>query len=339
MAKPIKNNLDVFQSYIFTMAKYDFTVYEKRIMYRLVEMAQKDLQGIKFRDNMHQLQPTMEGMDVTMPVADILRNEEDKNYEKAKGAFKSLAKKGMEYEDKNVWLYTSIIEHPKIAKWLGVITFHVYDPVWRCIENFSKGYRKYELLTAMQFKSVYAMRFYEFLSGQSEPKTYINEKFSEFCDILKLSKRMRKPDMFEEKILNVAKKELDEHSPYSFKYERVTIKSRGKTGFKVIGYTFYPVYIQKNRDPELERIELAAKLPAGGSLGVIKKEVYDYLQYNLGWSKETISRNKVTIVAAQETLPDLLTDLSKLYSRGRAVENPVGYVVNGLKAMIKEKGK
>jgi len=35
--------------------------------------------------------------------------------------------------------------------------------------NFAKGYRKYELQTAMEFESVYAMRFYELLSGQKTP--------------------------------------------------------------------------------------------------------------------------------------------------------------------------
>ena len=43
MARIKKNNKDVFQSYVLTTAKYDFSVYEKRIMYRLVEMAQKDV--------------------------------------------------------------------------------------------------------------------------------------------------------------------------------------------------------------------------------------------------------------------------------------------------------
>ena len=32
-----------------------------------------------------------------------------------------------------------------------------------------KGYRKYEFATAMKFKSVYSMRFYELMSGQTKP--------------------------------------------------------------------------------------------------------------------------------------------------------------------------
>ena len=35
--------------------------------------------------------------------------------------------------------------------------------------TLQRGYRKYELVTAMQFKSVYSMRMYELMSGQKRP--------------------------------------------------------------------------------------------------------------------------------------------------------------------------
>jgi hypothetical protein len=155
MARIKKNNKDVFQSYVLTTAKYDFSVYEKRIMYRLVEMAQKDVVQ-PLRENLRKIEPSDCGVNITMPVSDILKDETDKNYEIAKKAFRSLSKKGLEYEDEETWFYTSVIEHPKIDKGTGIATFHVYDPVWKCILNFSKGYKKYELATAMRFKSVYS---------------------------------------------------------------------------------------------------------------------------------------------------------------------------------------
>ena len=342
MAKPIKNNKDVFQSYILTMAKYDFSVYEKRILYRLVEMAQKDLQGIKFRDNMHQLEPTMFGdVDITLPVRDILRNEDDNNYTTAKKAFKSLANKGLEYEDADTWLFTHIIEHPEIKKGTGVVTFRVYREIWRCIENFSKGYRKFELGVTMNFKSVYAMRFYEFLSGQTQPMTYVNEKFQELCDRFKLSQRMRKHDAFEKKVLNIAKSELDTSAPYTFTYERVTVPSRGRNGEKVIGYTFYPHYQPKNRDTQLEQRELAAKVTP---MRAIKTEIRDYLMFNLSWDKEAIAKNKETLMTAQDLMSteQLIKFLQDKYHETRLqdMRRPIGYMVNSLKGKIKDlKGK
>ncbi len=51
-------NKAVFQSYIWTCAKYDFSPYEKRIIYRLIEFAQRWLEGIKIKDHMHKIEPT-----------------------------------------------------------------------------------------------------------------------------------------------------------------------------------------------------------------------------------------------------------------------------------------
>ena len=81
MARTIKDNKDVIQSYVFTMAKYDFSVYEKRIIYRLVELAQCELQGVKMKDSLYQIAPTQFGKEIQMPVSAILRDEKDNNYE------------------------------------------------------------------------------------------------------------------------------------------------------------------------------------------------------------------------------------------------------------------
>ena len=48
MARPVEENKNVIQSYMLTAARYDFSVYEKRILYRLVELAQAELQGKDF---------------------------------------------------------------------------------------------------------------------------------------------------------------------------------------------------------------------------------------------------------------------------------------------------
>ena len=70
MARIIKDNKDVIQSYMLTSARYDFSVYEKRIMYRLVELAQCELQGKKMVELVGtSVETNMFGdKDITMPV-------------------------------------------------------------------------------------------------------------------------------------------------------------------------------------------------------------------------------------------------------------------------------
>lgn len=334
MARTIKNK-DVIQSYIFTMAKYDFSIYEKRIMYRLVELAQSEIKGTKMKDSMYQITPReLGGKVIQMPVSSILKDEKDNNYEIAKKAFKSLATKGIEYEDKNTWSFTNIITNPKIKKGNGVALFEVCDDVWRCILNFTKGYKKYELVTAMSFKSVYSMRFYELLSGQKSPLSFT---FEDLLERFKLKGQYKRVSNFEEKVLLKAQKELDENSPYSFTFERITVPSRGRQGFKVVGYTFTPRFIMKNRDEELYKKELNVQIGnITGRFGMLDKNVSDYLLYNLNIPKESINSNKEVFLQAQKAIPDLVSVLAEIGPKMREKSKPIGYLINTLKGKISD---
>lgn len=87
-------NRAVFQSYIWTCAKYDFSPYEKRIIYRLIEFAQRWIEGVKLKDNLRKIEPSDCGMNITMPVADILRDENDHNYAKQRPPLLPSQRKG-----------------------------------------------------------------------------------------------------------------------------------------------------------------------------------------------------------------------------------------------------
>lgn len=216
MARTIINNKQVFQSYVLTTAKYDFSPYEKRIMYRLIELAQKEIEGIKLKDNLRKIAPTNFGREITMPVSDILKDEQDKHYTIAKAAFRSLSEKHIEYEDDEIWSYTPIITAPEIKKNSGSVKFYVFDNIWRCLLDFTKGFKKYELITAMKFKSAYAMRFYELMSGQTKPLFVLLEGPDGLRERFYLQGKYEKVNDFRRKVIDVAKKELDESSPYSF---------------------------------------------------------------------------------------------------------------------------
>lgn len=324
MARTIKGNEYAIQSYIFTTAKYDFNAYEKRIVYRLVEFAQDEIRGIMIRDNLHKITPTLFGREITMPVADILRNEKDQNYTIAKKAFKRLAKKGIEYEDDEIWQYTSIIQSPKIDKIKGFVVFTVVDDVWKCLLDFTKGYRKYELITAMQFRSVYSMRMYELLSGQTRP---LDCSFEVLKERFKLKDKYSKVNDFKRWVLDTAKKELDESSPYSFNYTEL------KEGRKVVGFRFFPTFNPNNQDPGLQKTEQRSKLTASAQ---ISQQAYDYFRFSFEFSVAEINKNKKTIIEGEQTIPDFIGFLASLIGPSRTAKNRIGYVVNAIKKQIAE---
>lgn len=324
MGRPIKSNELAIQSYIFTTAKYDFNAYEKRIMYRLVELAQDELKGIMIRDNMHKIEPTLFGREITMPVADILRNEKDQNYTIAKKAFRSLAQKGVEYEDDKFWQYTAIISNPKIDKIKGSVVFTVLDDIWRCLLDFTKGYRKYELITAMQFKSVYSMRMYELMSGQKRPLEFTFEDLKQRFGV---KDKYKLVGHFKTRVLDIAKKELDESSPYSFNYIEI------KEGRKVVAFKFFPTFHPDKQDPELYEREKRSKLTARAQ---ISREALDYLRYSFEFKAAEINKNKKTILEGEQKIPDFIGFLSSLVGPSRTAKNRIGYVINAIKKKTAE---
>ena len=320
-------NRAVFQSYIWTCAKYDFSPYEKRIIYRIIEFAQRWVEGLKMKDNMRKIEPTDCGVNITMPVSDILRDETDNNYSKAKAAFTSLSKKGAEYEDDEIWFYTAIIEHPEIKKGTGLATFHVYEPVWKAALDFTKGYKKYELVTAMKFKSIYAMRFYELLSGQTKPLFVPLDGPDGLRERFCLQGKYKLTTDFRRYVIEAAKQELDEFSPYSF--EAVETKE----GRKVVGWTLYPTFFEDREDPALKEQKKMAQTTARFQLD---DNVYDYLKYSFSFKSEEINKNKKNFIEGQQRIPDFLGFLSELKRGARFATNPKGYVINAIRIKLKE---
>lgn len=244
----IKNNKDLIQSYIMTTAKYDFSVQEKRVLYRIIEVLQSKTKGLKLKYDYSMQEDLFGKTEFTMPISCFLAHESDTNYEPVKKALISLRQKGFEYEDAESWGFYGIIELPQIQKRSSFVKFTVTPLLMKAFLNFSKGHRKYELKTAMSFESVYAMRFYELFSGKTAPITYRIDELKKMFGIE--NKYEGRPNNFINKVVVPAQKELTKHSPYSFKYEVV------KTGRKITMVTFKPYFIPKNRDESLEEKEL-----------------------------------------------------------------------------------
>jgi len=318
------SNKDILQSYILTTAKYSYSVYEKRILYRLVEMAQSEIEGLNFNSDCKKTNHDLFGLvSIELPISSILANENDKNYKQAKDALISLSQKYIIYEDENIWEKLNIVILPKIEKRKSVFSFTIAPRILNCILDFSKGYRKFELKTAMQFESVYAMRLYELLSGQKTPLCYTIDQIKEMFDI---SNKYQKVNDLRKRVIDTAKKELDKCSPYTFTYEM------NKTGRKFTSITFFPKQQPKFRDPELEKHDLQKQVSLSWDL---PKEVIDYLVHNFEFTKDGIKNNLDLFKEAHEKL-DLIQFLVTLKGKIRNSSNPQGYIIGAIRKIISD---
>ena len=205
-----------------------------------------------------------------------------------------------------------------------MVTFSVFNEIWDGMLNFSKGYRKYELVTAMQFNSVYSMRFYELLSGQKRPLEFT---FEQLREMLCVNDKYKLVGDFKRWVLDVAKKELDGSSPYSFNYIEV------KEGRKVVGFKLFPTFHPDNQDPNLLQIEMRSKLSASTQ---VSREAYDYFRYSFEFKAAEISKNKKAIIEGEKKIPDFIGFLSSLVGPSRTANNRIGYVINAIKKKTAE---
>jgi len=320
--------IEVIQSYILTTARYDFNVYEKRIMYRLVEMMQFLLNGLKLNER-HSIQKDLFDLyHVEIPLRAFLFDEKDTNYSRAKKALTRLTQKVLYYEDDTVWKAIPLILLPEIRKNEGSCKFRLHEDIYNALMNFSKGFKKYELITAMQFESVYSMRFYELFSKQKTPLTY---SIAQLKAMFKIEDKYKLPADFIRRVVETAKKELDEKSPYSFDYKPL------KTGRQITSIKFLPQYLSKNEDETYNAIKLN-ELAQQSSVGIfVKRDLKNYLKDNFNFYDREIKNNLDIFIMASKFEDEAIMMISNARAKANRAKNPKGYIINALKKWLKNK--
>ena len=316
----IIKNKDIIQSYIMTTARYDYSADEKRILFRLVETFQHLLEGQKITTGRID-KILFDDYELELPISHFLPPN-SKNYDRMKTAFRSLNEKKFEYEDDKLWEIIHIIEKPKIVN-REKVKFELNAKIVDCFLNYKKGFRKFELETAFSFSSVYAMRFYELFSGQKKMVTYTIENLKKMFVIE--DKYPRNPD-FIKRVIEPAKKELDEKSSYSFEYK---VNKRGPQFHSI---DFYPVAISRNRDKNLETHELQKQVNLSWDLDKTERDYF----LKFGFTERQLKNNMKLILSAKKEL-DLVYELSLLIGAVRTKKNPQGYVIAALKGKLEDK--
>jgi plasmid replication initiation protein len=308
----------MIQSYLVTAARYDFSVYEKRILYRLVEIHQCLLEGKKLNDNYRIDNMLYEGMkEVTMPIAAFLKDEIDENYNRAKDALWNLNKKTMEYEDTERIKLIRIIELPEVIK-KGYVKFVLHKEIFDALQDFSQGFRRIELKTAMEFDTVYAMRFYELFSGKKDPITYSIDNLK---IMFQLEKKYKETKDFIRRVVEPAQKELAEKAPFSFTYSPQCIRK------KIISLTFFPYTIISNVDQDIESKVLEKRTALTWDLN---KMTIDYLKQNYLFETDEIKHNRSLFKEAEGKL-DLMSILANKRRYCYERKSPKGTLITILK--------
>lgn len=147
------------------------------------------------------------------------------------------------------------------------------------------------------------MRFYELMSGQTQPLFVSLEGSDGLRERFCLQGKYERVNDFKRYVIDAAKKELDESSPYSF------VAKEEKEGKKVIGWTLFPVFFEDREDPALQEQARMAKVTARLQL---ENNVYDYLKFSFDFKSDEVNKNKKTLIEGQNRIPNFMGFLGEL---------------------------
>lgn len=333
------------QSYILTTAKYDFSVYEKRVLYKLVEIAQSQTKGLDFPKDCKKIDHDLfDFITIEIPYSSLLSPEERKegdmdekarnnNHSRVRAALRALQTKIVEYEDKKTWESLSIIANPKYKKYSDKVSFIIDPRIWDVILNFSKGFRAIELKYTLWFSSVYTMRFYELLSRQ----TTLEHTFEELKEWFGLKDKYQGKDGFKDfrkNVIEPAQQELKDKAPFYFEY--APIKQKGSR--KLNAFKFHVVHkaeLQEQIDHTKAKMQVSVR-------NFISREEKMYLMENFGFTEDGLRANNELFEEYVKWF-DLLGDvaiikakMSELERKGSTIGSPQGYLINSLKKKLEK---
>lgn len=314
---------EVVQSYIVTTAMYDFNVYEKRVLYRLVSLAQSQIQGVRLSENLYRIDHSFSDfVRIELPISDFLKGSEDKHHARVKEALRSLHRKTFTYRDAKVWECFSIIANPKIELHSSKVSFLVNARVWDVLLDFSRGFTRYDLRTAFSLESPYSMRLYEMLCSQESPITLSIESMRKTFG---LGDKYPQNKDFIRKVIDSAKRELDEKSPVSFTYTPL------KEGRKFTRIIFFPVRQHLLETPDLLFRSAVRKY---GSSPVLTGAEHRTLRA-IGFTESGINANLGLFMECRKKF-DFAYELALILGRSRDKRNPCGWCIETLRGKLSD---
>ena len=309
--------MDIVQSFLFSIGRCPLSLYEQRIMCVIVKHASMFHYGDVMKRTLYAWDINNYDLNIKLSISDVL-GDNDKHYDRVLASCRSLMSRQFIVcnPETRSWFATPIIYNVLHSEGSGIIQFFVSAKLMAAIVDFRKGYRQYSLDIALSLPSPYAVRFYILMAKSSSPLVYtidelkamfgMEDKYTQTADFIK-------------KVVNPAKKVLDDAAVSSFYFERI------KTGTKVTALKFYPV----RREQQTEN-QLAAKISTSIYLD---KDLQLYLMRVAGFSIRELSAHKVLLAefakinAAMAILADICNRAAK---RGRSK----GWIISAIRSEL-----
>lgn len=312
--------MNVVQSYLVTIMRGDFSLYEIRIFMKIVEVANAALEHKKISTSKGSC-ASFDGRSciVNIPIRQLL-TEKSNNYGELKRALKNLMKHTFELreQEKHIWHATKLLNDVQIAEGDGMISF--VSPKWllEYIVNFVNGnFTVYNLGNALKLRSAYAVRFYWLTCNMSSPVDYPLEMLR---DMLGAKNKYPNNKDFLERCVDSAMGYLQKAGVNGFTYKKI------KKGRRISALRLIPV-----KREELTQEQLTAQATIGAW---VPPSLRQYLEREGGLMRDELNKNKATLFEFSK-LPDWPTKVAGIIRRKRNGDKGPGYVFAAMKREVR----
>lgn len=311
--------MEITQSWLVTISRYHFGIYEQRILVSIVDGCQEYFRK-RYLAGMMQYAPPMPKNDkrIDIKIAQIL-DDGDTHYTRVKEAVRQLQHKNIEiyHPDTKTWQSCPLIGMVTHRARSGVLEVIVPAMFLRALYDLRMGYSQFELSTALSLQSPYAVRMYAMIAHQSKPLTVpiaalkqifgVVDKYSQTRDFLK-------------RVIDPARDILSEAHLASFTYTKVT------KGTKVTALTIRRVEPEKavaqHLDPDSTDLQQA-----------MGEEITNLLLYQVGFTWKEL-RVHERLIRQSLKLPLAVQIYRDIVHRWYKYNKTKGYIIAAIKSEV-----
>lgn len=312
--------MNMLQSYYTSILKANLTLYEVRILVKIVERVQSCLHAEAARNYVGEKICTDKiNYNFALQIRELL-SDGSHHYEDVRQAVSSLSDKDITWysSDRKQWKKAPVIYNVRWDEGSGVVLFSAAAWIIETILDFTAGFSKYDLATAMSLKTSNAVRMYMLTCSMTRPISYSVEFLKEVLGVPGMYTQTRD---FIKRCIEPAAKELEEANVNGFSF------SPEYDGRKVAKILLRPVTRAKKSRQELTAMAgLSTWCPPA---------MKNYLMMSCGFTSRELSANKTTLFEFSK-LQGWQDVLLMIIERQRRKRKSKGYIIAAMKLEIKE---
>lgn len=208
----------------------------------------------------------------------------------------------------------------------GMLSFRLNDLIKPYLLQLEKYYLKYELQTAANFKSIYALRIYEIIKSLygrcQKSKTTFHITLKELREMTDTENKFERFSSFKSKVLDLAVDEISKYSDILLSYDT---KKRGRSIDSIIFYLTEKNKIKSIEPPDLEPVDLREdQIPGQVDLGDVYKIINLLAEKSIPCT--STQAEQLFMAYNSEISEQFLSNLDYV-SKNNRIKNRVAYLI------------